>query len=455
VTAVPHNPDVEEALIGRLLRDPAQIGQVVGTLLEPHHFYSPGNRLLYEAIVEAFFADEPVDPTVLGEIHAKRLSRIWACDERTAVARVGQLPAKIQLGATVENAAGLIKRDADYRDLLGLADDIRDRVAAERESPEQIAGIVGQHALGVATNAVAASQELVAFGDVGRQFVNDVRMARAAREQGVELGAYFGLQAIDEFTHGLQPTELLICGGEPGVGKSAVWWNAARRFAERQAERPSGRRVGTLILSLEMSPTPSSARFASMLAGVQGTAVREGRITNAELQTVIDEWAKRKDIPLWMNYAPTLRASQMRALISEAIRRFNVGLVVIDHFRMFDLDERLPNKNDEDEEKVRVLKEQIAGALNVAVVCLAHTRKPDPSSNGRPKMSDLRGSYQVAAHSDFVSFVFRPAMYASQAAITGGDVKQTDAEMIWAKNRHGNPGAAPFYFEPSKMFIAD
>jgi replicative DNA helicase len=341
--AVPHNDALEAALIGRLLDKPALIGQVVGTLLEPHHFFTAAHRLLYAEIVEAFFA---------------------------------------------------------------------------------------------------------------RQFVRDVQLRQAARDQGIELGAYFGLKAIDDFTHGQQGGELLICGGEPGVGKSAVWWRGALNFAERQMQRPEDKRVGALILSLEMSPTPSAARFASMLAGLKGTDLREGRVSSVELERVVTHFRQRRDVPLWVNHAPTLRASQLRALIAEAIRRHNVGLVVLDHFRMWDLDKRLANKNDEDEEKVRFLKEQIASSMNVALVCLAHTRKPDPSSNGRPKMSDLRGSYQVAAHADFVSFIYRPAMYATETEIVEREL-ETAAEMIWAKNRHGNPGSREFHFNPAQMFIAN
>ena len=451
----PHNPEVEEALIGRLLREPALIADAAATLLDPGHFYSGAHRVLYGAALEAFYADEPIEPMVIGELNAKHLSKLWNVDERIAVQRVVAIAEASHAGASVDQAAKLVKRDADYRSLLKLADEIRDRVATERESPEEIAGITGQRALEVATAAVAANQEIVSFADVGRQFVRDIKLAQAAREAGVDVGAYYGLQAIDRFTHGHKGGELLICGGEPGVGKSAVWWKGALNFAERQAKFPEGRRVGALILSLEMGPTPSAARFASMLAGLNGSELRQGRISAGELQTVVREWRDRAQVPLWLNYAPTLKASQIRALISEAIRRHNVGLVILDHFRMWDLDERLSNKNDEDEEKVRFLKEQIASALNVAVVCLAHTRKPDQGSSGKPKMSDLRGSYQVAAHSDFVCFVFRPRMYATQAQVDAGEVSDTDALMIWAKNRHGNPGEAPFFFKPARMFITD
>jgi replicative DNA helicase len=452
VTAVPHNPEVEAALIGRLLERPALVGRVVGTLLEPRHFYGPANRLLYGAIVEAFFADEPIDALVIGETNAKMLAKLWQTDDRSAVRRVSELPTN---GAAVETTAALVRRDADYRELLLLADEIRELVGSESEEPDEIAGVLGQRALEITTSNVAVTQELTPLIDVGRQFYKDVQLRQSARDQGIELGAYFGLRAIDNYTNGLQGGELLICGGEPGVGKSAVWWRGALSFAERQLLRDEDKRVGTLILSLEMSPTPSAARFASMLGGLKGTDLREGRITSDQLEAVVGEFKRREKVPLWVNHAPTLRASQLRALIAEAIRKHNVGLVVLDHFRMWDLDRRLQNKNDEDEEKVRFLKEQIASSMNVALVCLAHTRKPDPSSNGRPKMSDLRGSYQVAAHADFVSFIYRPAMYATDAQMERGDVTDKQAEMIWAKNRHGNPGSREFYFDPSQMFIRD
>jgi replicative DNA helicase len=376
VAEPPHSPEVEGALIGRLLREPGLTGGVVGTLLESRHFYTAAHQLLYAQIVERFFADEAVEPGVIAELNAKTLSKLWLVPEREAIERVLALPSKIQLGTSPLQAAGLVKRDADYRDLLVLADQIVESVALEEHTPEEIAGITGQTALQIAT-AQALTQDIVSFADAGRAFVREARQDMAARKAGIELGAYFGLNAIDNFTLGLRPGELLIGGGEPGVGKSAVWWRAALAFAERQQARPEGQRVGAMVISLEMGPSPSNARFASMLSGVRGATLREGAITTDQLDRVIKEWRERVETPLWLNYAPTLRASQLRALISEAIRRHNVGLVVIDHFRMFDLDKRLPNKIDEDEEKVRFLKEQLARTLNVAVICLAHTRKPE------------------------------------------------------------------------------
>lgn len=451
MTAVPHNPELEAGLIGRLLAEPQRIPEVAGALLEGAHFHDAAHRLLFDALVEASYADEPLEPLVLGELHAKRLAALWRLDERSAIQRVLELPAKRLPGDPLEHAR-LVKRDADYRALLALADEIRDEVAAERDSPAEIAGVVSQRALAVAASTLL-TQEIISFADAGRHTVRYLQQAKAAREHGVELGAYFAIPAIDDYVHGLQGGDVAVIAGEPGTGKTSVAWRAALNFAERMAKRAPEQRVGSLILSLEMTPTPSNLRFASMLTGLPGTDLREGRVSARDIQLVVDQWRERVDVPLWLNYAPTLRASQLRALVSEAIRRHNVGLVVLDHFRMFDLDYRLQNRNDEDEEKIRFLREQIAQGLNVGVICLAHTRKPDPMSNGRPRMADLRGSGQIAAHSDFVGFIFRPWMYASEDERDADNVKLTDAEMLWVKNRHGITGNAEFYFDPTKMFV--
>ena len=87
----------------------------------------------------------------------------------------------------------------------------------------------------------------------------------------------------------------------------------------------------------------------------------------------------------------------MRALIIEAIRPHNVGLVVIDHMRYFDMDRRYQRVEEEDEAKAKFLKQDIATQLNVAVMVLAHTTKAiEQREDCRPRLSDLRGGGIVA-----------------------------------------------------------
>lgn len=252
------------------------------------------------------------------------------------------------------------------------------------------------------------------------------------------------------------PSHLYLAGEEMiPTHNSALWWTAALRFAERQMSRQPQYRIGTLILSLEMGKEPSQGRLAQTLTSLDGRKFRESTFSDRDLQEVKSEWGRRKDLPLYFNHASSLRASQIRALCVEAIRRYNVGLVVIDHFRYFDMDRHYQNKNDEDDAKVRFLKEGLAKDLNLAVICIAHTVKAIETADGRPTKKHLRGSGQISADADLVSFVYRPYNYASEKAKERGDVRETDAELIWDKNRNSTDGAAEFYFEPSTMTIRD
>lgn len=439
----------EVAVLARMLAEPRSIGDVAATMLIGDHFYDPNARLLYDHLVEAFYADEATDPITVGTILAPRLARVWRCDEPEAIERVRKLATTVNAGRAVDHA-GVIKRAAEGRKLVDLAERITEAVERGELDPEVVAGQVAQDAMKIATGALQHA-DLVHFADAGRSFVREAQRSKAAHDQGIPLGVYIGVKAIDEELHGLLPSEVLISAGEPGVGKSIFWWRAALNFAAEQAKRAAERQIATLVLSFEMGETPSNGRVAQMLSGVQTADLRRGTLTDRDLKRIVDSWSARKDIPLYFNYASTVTTSQLRALVSEAVRKHNVGFVVLDHFRMFRMDRPPPNPVDHDEEKAAFLK-RMAMDLDIALVCLAHTRKIDDPT-GRPRMSDLRGSGQISAFADFVNFIYRPAMYASEGELDRGVISQTDAEFIWGKSRHSKGGTSTFFFNLENMTV--
>lgn len=454
--APPYSQSAEESIVGQMLARPKIIGEVVGTLLEPAHFYLPPYRTLYHQVLDAYYADDPIDPLTIGELSAKPLSKLWRCGEPEAVERVRQLAAGQNFAGSAVDHARIVKRDSDYRRMLDLAASIQRAVASEEQPPEEMAAFTSQEAMRIATSTLL-TQEIVPFDELGPRFIEHQRLQMAARAQGLELGVYFGLKFLDKSMRGLRPTEVFFLAGEPGAGKSAVAWAATQRFAERQMRRPEGRRIGALVLSLEMGEEPSNVRLVQANTGLDGGKLREGMTDEADLATITQVWQAKKGLPLYFNFTSSLSADQMRALIIESIRRHNVGLVVIDHMRYFTIKGRFDNKADEDEAKAAFLKEQIAKDLNVAVMCLAHTTKAvENREDRRPRLSDLRGGGMVAAHADHVGFVYRPYKAASAREIEEGTAPpRTDAELIWEKARHAPELPAPFFFDPSTMNITD
>lgn len=457
MTVGPFSAEVEGSVVGAMLARPKVVGEVVGTLLEPAHFHLPAFRSLYEATVSAYYAEEPIDPLTIGELCAKRLSACWNCDERAAVEKVRALAANATGNGQVVAHARLVKRDFDYRELLSLAQTVVADVGEEDRSPEELAGMLAQRATQIATSSLL-THELVGFEQLGRNYIQHLRSLRAMRAAGMDVGVRFGFDFMDVWTRGLRPSYVYFLAGEQGVGKSGLAWCLALRFAERQLKKPEGKQIGTLVLSLEMTEEVSSTRVAQNLTGLDGGDLQEGAIDEQQLSEVIEAWRPRRKMPLWFNFSPAVRASQLRALIAEAIRRHNVGFVVIDHMRYFHMDDRRGYRSaaDEDEAKAEFLHEGIAKELGVAVMCLAHTTKAiDDTDDRRPRLTHLRGGGMVSAHADFVSFLYQPYAHARQKDIEDGKVARTDHELIYAKNRHQLAGTAHLYFDPSVMEARD
>jgi replicative DNA helicase len=455
VTSPVYNREAEWSVIGQMLTQPNAIPEVIGIQMAVEDFFGPDCRLIFEAAVESYYAGDKVDPVLIGDKLRGPLSRQWGIPE-------GDIPAKLYEQASARagrksllDHAKIVRRRADERRLLAVMDQARASIEEGEMTPEEVSDFLGSEATKVATGTTMRG-EILSMQQVGTEYMKYLRRLKIAREQGIELAAYFGLQFVDRWTKGVAPGELMLVGGEPGVGKSAITWEFAHGFGKRQMAKPVDRRIGALVLCMEMALVGSSARLATRMSGVPGDKLREGILDNDELGHIARSWKNEENLPIFWNFASNFKMSQMRALIVEAIRRHNVGLIVVDHFRMFDPDRRINNPNQEDEAKARFLKEDIAKDLNVAVVCLAHTTKlKREMSDGRPHLGDLRGSGQVAAHADIVTFMYRPWMYATDNEKAEGVYSETDAELLYRKNRNGALGISEFEFDPARMSITD
>lgn len=449
--APPTNTAAEWSVISKLLEQPALIPEVVGTQVESTDFSGADTSMLFASIAELFYGDMMVDPLTIGDRLRSKLSSAWGISP-TAVP--GALAAKISASGYTDNVlehAAIVKRLSTTRQLMALALRAVGELTEGRLSPEEIGDRMSGEALKVTAGTIRRS-ELLDWMTVGTVYAKNLRRQRLAHEKGLELGVYTGMGFIDKWTAGIAPGELMVLAGEPGIGKTALGFECVRGFAQRQLKKDADHRMTTLVLSLEMGLVPAAGRVVQSLTEIDGMRLREGSITDREWQYVLREWKRNEHLPIKFNFSSNFRLSQMRALIIEAIRKFNVGFVLVDHFRMIDADDRFTNPLQEDEVKIRFLKEQVCRDLEIAMICLAHTVKVSGIEGGRrPRLADLRGSGQIAAHADFVAFMHRPAKHIGPEELEASGIKESDAEIVWAKNRFGIDGISPFTFEPATM----
>lgn len=454
--APPNSPATEWSVVGAMLANESIVGEIIGAQVEPDDFFSPDARITFETIVEMHYADERIDALTVGERLRYPLSKQWRVPEANVTQRLYEYAQGHAFDTAAVDHARLVRTLSDKRRLMTVALSAVHEIEAGEKSPEEIGDVLTTETAKITTGSKMRA-ELMPWLDAGRDYTRYLARLKLAREKGIELAAYTGFQFFDSFVKGLAPTELMMVAGEPGVGKSACAWSMAEGFARRQMKKDPDKRIGTLILSMEMGLILSSARLAQTLTGIDGGRLREGIVSDDQIREVANAFLAHREMPVYFNFASNFRMSQMRALVVDAIRRYNVGLVLIDHFRQFDPDRRINNPNQEDEAKARFLKESLAKELNVAVICIAHTVKlRREGSDGRPTLADLRGSGQVAAHCDIVSFVYRPRPYASKDEIELGTAPDEEqAELIFEKNRSGSLGSSQFYMDLSRMEVRD
>lgn len=454
VIDAPINEMAEWSVLGHMMHDPTCIGEVIGTPLEQSDFSGFDTRLIFQAIAEMYFSNRTPDPLVVADSNREALAGQWNCQPAFVGQVLEQRSRDAMITGNVREHADLVRKASVNRGLMDVCYKTLAAISEGALSPEEI----GDHLSTAALNTTAGSvkrAELRDWMDVGREYARHLQLLMKARQEGTEIGVYTGLPFIDDYTVGIAPGELCFLGGDPGVGKTAVAWAAGIGFARRQLAKPPEKRVSALMLSMEMNLTASTMRVVQSLTSIDGVRLREGALSQNEYQRVLREWKNNEELPLLWNFASNFRLSQMRALVSEAIRKHNVGFVIIDHFSMLDTDRRYQAGNEADDAKVRFLKENLAKDLNVAVICLAHTRKAREQGSGRPRMGDLRGSGMIAAFADQIGLLWAPSKVMSEEAKIEMDVlpEDTDVELEWVKNRFGNPSTAHLTFYGNTMRV--
>jgi len=114
-----------------------------------------------------------------------------------------------------------------------------------------------------------------------------------------------------------------------------------------------------------------------------------------------------------------------------------LDVVVIDYLQKMDAGERDTRKN---VSVISTALKNFARESGITVIALAQLNRD--GKDDRPQLTDLKESGQIEQDADVVLFPFRPSYYL--------DVKpdiEEDAELIIAKNRHGQCTDIPVTFE--------
>lgn len=413
----------EQHLLGNVLREPKCFDAIAW--MKPDFFGRDTNGKIWEAIkhlrtegrpfgyeyLTEFFKDDPWVKTNGGDQYLKNL----VMDSFAT--------------SSVKDLASHILSLHYRRMLLTLGNEARE-IALEPEfynPPEKVLAdfeLILAEARGLKThdNAVDAS-------------VTSTSALAAAKnpQQGIK----FGLEWLDKITKGAKPSQLIVLGGRPGMGKTA----AGLTFAVNAADK--GKKV--LFFSLEMSKDELMQRVFSRLSR---QAVHSGEIHDHEaLERAAEDAAK---LPLFIDDAAGITALDIAARAATFQRKNGLDLVVIDYLGLIKATDTRAQKVHQVEEVTQAMK-GLAKTLKVPVILLCQLSRPQKGDERkRPGLSDLRDSGAIEQDADVVMFVYREEYYAQKdaeqehvnpnreaAALADAEAVKNNAEIIVAKQRQG------------------
>jgi replicative DNA helicase len=464
----PYNLEAEQALLGAILVNNTAYARV-SEFLAAEHFGNAVHGRIYAAIGKLIDRGQIANPVTLKNLF----------DQDGALAEIGgaQYLARLAGAAvTIINAEDYGRQIHDLylrRELITVGEDVvNDAFRHDLDDPatEQI-----ERAEKKLFDLATTGQAEGGFYAFQKALTSAIDSAGAAfKRSGKIVGVATGFDELDKKLGGLHPSDLIILGGRPSMGKTSlatnIAFNAARRY--RPGETADGRKIaedGAVVgfFSLEMSSEQLAMRILGEQCGLSSDRIRRGDIDAKDFDKFVEASHRLSALPLFIDDTPALSVGALRTRARRLKRQQGLDLIVVDYLQLLRPSgpvRALDNRVQEISDITRSLK-AVAKELNVPVLALAQlSRAVEQREDKRPMLADLRESGSIEQDADVVMFIFREEYYQRQPTQLPDESnekfeKRHDdwkqlmerihglAEVIIAKQRHGPIGNIKLYFD--------
>lgn len=410
----PASDEAEQALLGAILAENLAYDRV-GDFLKPEHFADGIHGEIFAACGSLINEGRVANAITLRNLFENR-------DELAEVGG-GEYLAQLQAGVvTIINARDYGRTIHDLwlrRQLAALGHEVTAR-AYNAELDDDAVAIAGEAADQIASLVESGQREGGLVG-ADKLMLEVAERTEAIRLGRVEPAIQTGFTDLDAMIGGLHRQDLIILGGRPSMGKTALATKIAYRVAStagRQVDEEGNafeQEQPVAFFSLEMSAEQLNRRIAAERAGVDFEATQtETGLNEDEHRAFIDECMALRRIPLFVDGTPRLAPAQMMARARALKRKRGLSLVIIDHLGHVKPPNRSSSHHIDLGDITKACKE-MAKRLDVPVILLCQlSRGLEQREDKRPVLSDLRESGHIEEDADTVLFVHREHYYKSR-----------------------------------------
>lgn len=384
-----HDPDLEAAVLGRLMNERYASLQVMH-LLDEGCFYIKDHLTLFRTMHQ--LEAEGHEITLLSV--SDRLNSTLPKDQVSAL--IGRTAAKVFASNETMELDVMVLRLHDYakRRKIGLVCQKLMSLHSDMTYPleqgiSEVMSLLSSAIMGSAESFVTLSQKL----DDLAQIVEDNQHDQTRHE-----GLPCGIPQVDEMG-GLPADGLVVVGAKSSHGKTSFATTLALNALKR------GKRIA--FYSMEMSLQKVTSRILAMESGVSSNAIQRQKLLADELQKVRDTIVRLKATIANQFYFDNRSIRDLDALVLSirALKKTSsIDCVVVDYLQLMN---ESPGHRSENTNKllgnIAHRLHEVAQDLGITVILLSQINR---NVTGEPTMAHLRDSGEIAEAADMVIILY-------------------------------------------------
>lgn len=422
--AIPEDVTAEEAILAAVILDNSLLAEAA--VLPVEAFASPKRRQIFAAMLQLAKAEQPIDiVTLLGAMKGQEIEMVGS-----------ELTALIDGTSILENITGYVDnvhRKHVIRQALRQCSLAMRQLSADDADVSTVQAVVSKLAK-ITDAAMSSTDTVIEVMDIAPAWALDLEAKRNGEAKDVITTGYRKLDKA--LGGGFYRGELVIIGGRPGYGKTALMLTFALQMALR------GIRVH--FVSLEMSHSSLIDRAVAQTIRVDSRLLRSGEVSDAEAKLAYEAAMNIAVLPLTINderkRSPESVLSEIRKLHRQ---KDGLDVVIVDYMGLMRYKSR--DLRIEIGEALKDVRDLGAEQGTVMMVGSQLNRQADGLKEGkRPKLSDFKESGDLEQDADVALFPYRPSYEPGAIQVA----TEKDAEIIIAKQRNGPTGVISMEYHP-------
>lgn len=432
INTLPHSEEAEKNIVGIFISDNNKIGDAIaGGLIKTEDFYSLKIKKICEKIFEMYNQNKPIDIVTLS---AKLQGD--SVFEGKEVLYIKSICGAVVTTHNLKFYCDIVRQYAMRRKYIVNAEKIK---VMAYDSSKDINSI--EHQISKMTDDDSSTVNANKINSVSELMIPVFdRLVETRAQKGKIPGHKTGFPSIDAYTGGMLNGNMFVIAARPGMGKSILGNNIAE-FTALHEDKPA------IIFNMEMSAEEIIYRLISSTTNTKYSDIQFGCQNDDVFNSVGEFGNKIMHKKLYIQDQAYITMSQIRATSRNVKRKHGeIGVIVVDYLQLIspETTNSRYNRNDVISEISRGLK-NLAKELQCPIIVLSQlSRENEKRQEKRPVLSDLRDSGAIEQDADIVAFIHRDDYY-------NQDNKNGIAEIIIAKNRHGQTGTVKLSWQAQIM----